>query len=143
MAGERIMAGGAGHGSSPDQLMRRARLELDAADSTGDPQMRFLHAHMAAIRSAAALVTTQSVVRRRRRVLSVWEQLTHAGSDWETWAAHFAAGAPLRAAIESGRAPELGDDVADAAVRDASVFLDDVEAWVRSNRASAVASIAS
>lgn len=112
------------------QLLRRARAELDAAHTTTDPQMRFLHAHMSAIRSASAVLAlgAGAVPRRRRRVVSVWEQLAEAGPEWESWAALFAAGAPVRAAIESGRSADLDPRVAEAAVTAAEAFADEVEA---------------
>lgn len=121
-----MVGAGAAHAQ---QLLRRARLEVDAADASDDPQMRFLHAHMAAIRAAAAVLALEGVPsRRRRRVLSVWEQLAERGEAWESWAALFAAGAPVRAAIEAGRAERLESGVADAAVSAVEEFLDEVSA---------------
>src|SRR5690625_3928974 len=38
-----------------------------------------------------------------RGVRSVWEQIAELDQVWEPWAALFAAGAPVRAAIETGR----------------------------------------
>jgi len=120
---------GGASAANAHQLLGRARLELDAADASPDPQMRFLHAHMAAIRAAAAVLAVGGAsARRRRRVLSVWEQLAERGEHWESWAALFAAGAPTRAAIEAGRADELDDRVADAGVSAAESFLDEVAA---------------
>lgn len=120
-------AGGGAGMANARQLLRRARLEVEAADTSSDPQMRFLHAHMAAIRAAAAVLAVGGgPVRRRRRVLSVWEQLAERGDPWETWAQTFAAGAAMRAAIEAGRAEGLEDRDADAAVMAVERFLDEV-----------------
>lgn len=134
----RFMGAGGAHPVAR-QLLRRAQLELDAADESTDPQMRFLHAHMAAIRSASAVLALGAgSPRRRRRVLSVWEQLAEAGPEWERWAATFAAGAPVRAAIDAGRLTELEDRVAAAALASARELFDEVGAAVRA--ASAVPS---
>src|SRR5690606_2848985 len=81
--------------------------------------------------------------RRRRRVLSVWEQLAEAGPAWERWAATFAAGAPVRAAIEAGRLPELDERVAAVALASARDFHDEVRATVREAETVAVPSLAS
>lgn len=126
------------------QLLRRAQLELDAADASADPQTAFLHAHMGAIRTASAvLAIAPGAPRRRRRVLSVWEQLAEAGPAWERWAATFAAGAPVRAAIEAGRLPELDERVAAVALDSARDFHDEVRATVREAETVAVPSLAS
>lgn len=129
------------------QLIRRARLELDGADATSDPAMRFLHAHMAAIRGASAVLALGSVVPRRRgRLRSVWEQLADAGVEWESWAARFEAGAQVRAAIDADRIGDLEVAVADDAVWAADEFLAQVAAAARTSgsessaRASAIAS---
>lgn len=134
---------GAGNAMA-QQLVRRARLELESADASSDPQMRFLHAHMAAIRAASAvLVISGPVARHRRRVLSVWEQLAEAGESWGAWAAMFAAGAPVRAAIEAGRASDLDDGTADAAASAVASFLEDVSAALAGGEAVAAPLLAS
>lgn len=118
-----------------DQLLRRARLELDAADSTSDPAMRFLHAHMAAIRGASAVLALGALVSRRRgRPRSVWEQLADAGEEWERWAARFEVGAQVRAAIEADRIGDLDAAVADDAVWAADEFVALVAAAARTDR---------
>jgi hypothetical protein len=139
---------GAGHPVAA-QLLRRARAELDAADTSADAQMRFLHAHMAAIRSASAVLALgEGPAPRRRRVLSVWEQLAAVGPEWESWAALFAAGAPIRAAIEAGRSEDLEPGVAEAAVLAAEAFVGEVcaaaeSATARAGRLRVAAPIAS
>lgn len=130
---DRSVPGGAvGAPAAARQLVRRAGLELDAAAASEDPQMRFLHAHMAAIRAASAVLalTVTTPPARRRRVLSVWEQLADAGAEWVPWAAQFAAAAPTRAAIEAGRVAELPEPVAAEALDVASAFADEVGAAV-------------
>ncbi|GAB2595879.1 SAV_6107 family HEPN domain-containing protein [Pseudactinotalea suaedae] len=136
-------------GANPvaQQLIRRARLELDAADASTDPAMRFLHAHMAAIRGASAVLALGAVVPRRRgRLRSVWEQLADAGQEWGAWAARFEAGAQIRAAIDADRIGDLDATVADDAVWAADEFVAQVAAAARaaglasSVRAGAIAS---
>lgn len=130
---QRSMPSGAmGAPAAARQLLRRAGLELDAAAASDDPQMTFLHAHMAAIRAASAVLalTVATAPARRRRVLSVWEQLADAGSEWVPWAAQFAAAAPMRAAIEAGRVASLPEHVAAEALDAAGAFADEVGAAI-------------
>lgn len=126
------------------QLIRRARLELDSADLAADPSARFLHAHMAAIRGASAVLALGGVAPRRRgRLRSVWEQLTDAGAQWEPWAARFEASARVRAAIEAGRLGDLDPAVADEAVQAADAFVALVAAATRSAGSDHLGAIAS
>lgn len=126
------------------QLLRRARLELDSADAVSDPSMRFLHAHMAAIRGASAVLALGAVVPRKRgRLRSVWEQLSDAGEQWESWAARFEAGARVRAAIEAGRVTDLAPEFADEAVAAADEFVTQVAEVARTQRPSEMTPIAS
>lgn len=126
------------------ELLSRARLELDAADATTDRPMRFLHAHMAAIRGASAVLALGGVVPRRRgRLRSVWEQLADAGPEWEPWAARFEAGARVRAAIDAGRVGDLEPAVSDDAVWAADEFVARVAAVARAGDAGVAAPLAS
>ena len=126
------------------QLLRRAHLELDSADGVTDPAMRFLHAHMAAIRGASAVLALGAVVPRRRgRLRSVWEQLADAGPEWEAWAARFEAGARVRAAIEAGRITDLAPELADQSVAFADQFVSQVAEAVRAQSSSVMTTIAS
>src|SRR5699024_6357791 len=90
------------------------------------PEAAFLHAHMAALRAAAAVVEVAGPMtagRARRRVRSVWEQLaevpeswqvshspeplassqtpesSRSAGTWQHWSVHFAQQAAVRAAI--------------------------------------------
>ena len=109
---------------SAARLVRRAEDELAHVTSGQDPQQAFLHAHMAALRAAAAVLELQVVSGgRRRRVRSVWEQLAECGPDWQEWAGYFAQGADTRAAIESGRSVQLAPAEADELVATATDFV--------------------
>lgn len=109
-----------------EQLLRRAHAELDQISAAGSAEQNFLHAHMAALRAGAAVLALHPGGPRRRRgaVRSVWEQLAEVDESWESWAALFAAGAPIRAAIETGRESGL---VREQAVRTCAVATDFVE----------------
>src|SRR5699024_9668941 len=61
-----------------ERLMLRAEAELNQVTADHPPESAFLHAHMAALRAAAAVVEVAGPMtagRARRRVRSVWEQL--------------------------------------------------------------------
>ncbi len=116
---------------SAARLMARAEGELAQVTSGQDPQEVFLHAHMAALRAAAALLELQVLPGgRRRRVRSAWEQLAEVGPQWQEWADYFAQGAAVRAAIESGRSVRLSAAEADEVLAAATDFLDQVRTMV-------------
>lgn len=91
----------------PERLLKRAHAELDHLSPAAPAEENFLHAHMAALRAGAALLALHPGTRNRRRVRSVWEQIAELDEVWAPWAALFAAGAPVRAALESGRQRHL------------------------------------
>ncbi|HLS25236.1 MAG TPA: SAV_6107 family HEPN domain-containing protein [Beutenbergiaceae bacterium] len=92
----------------PERILKRAHAELDQLSPARPIEENFLHAHMAALRAGAALLALHPTgTRRRRAVRSVWEQIAELDDVWQPWAALFAAGAPVRAAIESGRQRNL------------------------------------
>ena len=116
---------------SAARLITRAEQELAQVTSGQDPQEAFLHAHMAALRAAAAVLELQVVPGgRRRRVRSAWEQLAEVGPQWQEWADYFAQGAAVRAAIESGRTAHLSPAEADEVVAAAADFLEQAQAAV-------------
>lgn len=80
-----------------------ALLDEAAAESGGD---RFVRAHLAALRAAGAVLADRGRPRRRgtARPLSAWVQLPQAAPEMASWALLFAGAAPLRAAVENGRA---------------------------------------
>lgn len=96
-------------GPGVEQLLRRAHAELDQLGEHASAEENFLHAHMAALRAGAALLALHPTAggSRRRGVRSVWEQIAELDEVWVPWAAMFAAGAPVRAAIETGRQSAL------------------------------------
>ena len=111
-------------------LLDSARRGLaDAVDETS-PAGRYVAAHLAALRAAAAVVAVRgepSSGSRRRRPRSVWELLPQVEPALAEWAAFFAAGASKRAAAEAGLSRAATAREADDLLRDAEVFLSVVE----------------
>ena len=107
-------------------LLRTARRGLAEADAEGDPGTRYICAHLAALRAAAAIVAARGEPgsgARRRRPRSVWELLPQVEPALAEWAAFFAAGAAKRAAAEAGLPRAASAQEADELLRDASTFL--------------------
>jgi hypothetical protein len=107
-------------------LLRTARQGLAEAESEGDPATRYIAAHLAALRAAAAIVAARGepgTGGRRRRPRSVWELLPQVEPALAEWAAFFAAGAAKRAAAEAGLPRAASAREADDLLRDASTFV--------------------
>ena len=106
-------------------LVGRASSGLREAGSAADPGERYVLAHLAALRAAAAVLSTAphgGRPARRRGPVNVWEALTVVDPELEEWAAYFAAGAARRAAVEAGRARAVSPAEADEHVRGAEAF---------------------
>lgn len=106
-----------------DLLALSARTLIEAS-LTADPGVRYLTAHLAGLRAAAAVLAARAIPERRRRerVRSTWEVLPALAPELAEWAGFFAASARVRAAVESGiRMPTAR--AADDLVRDAEAFL--------------------
>jgi predicted ArsR family transcriptional regulator len=110
-----------------DQILSRAKSELLLAEAAIDPGERFRRAHLAALRAAAAVLERRALRPVRGRPRSVWELLQRDAPELQRWAAFFASGARLRAAVESGRDPGVTPEQADHLVTMARRFLDVVE----------------
>src|SRR6201985_2757232 len=83
-------------------LQSAGRGLAEAADESA-PGARYVTAHLAALRAAAAVVAARGEPRpRRRKPYSVWELLPQVEPALAEWAAYFAAGAGKRAAAEAG-----------------------------------------
>jgi hypothetical protein len=111
-------------GQSRDLLAGSAR-ELLAAGSADDPETRYAHAHLAALRAAAAVLAARAQPRGRRssRVRSAWVLLAEVAPELAEWAAFFAAGAGKRAAAEAGLRGVVSEREADDLLRDVETFL--------------------
>lgn len=109
-------------------LLAQARAVLAESADTMDPGQRFSLAHLAALRGAAAVIAERGrPASARRRLIPVWVLIDSVAPELSEWAAFFAAGAPLRAAVEAGALNAVGARAADDQVRAATDFLDLVE----------------
>lgn len=109
-------------------LLTQARSVL--ADSIGadEPAERFRLAHLAALRTAAALFAVRGrPAATRRRLVSAWVLLEAVAPEFAEWAVYFAAGAPARAAVEAGAQNAVSERDADDQLRAAQEFLALVE----------------
>jgi len=107
-------------------LLRNARQGLAEAEAETDTGTRYIGAHLAALRAAAAIVAARGepgTGSRRRRPRSVWELLPQVEPALAEWAAFFAASAAKRAAAEAGLPRAATAREADDLLRDAATFL--------------------
>jgi len=107
-------------------LLRTARQGLAEAEAEADAGTRYIGAHLAALRAAAAIVAARGepgTGARRRRPRSVWELLPQVAPALAEWAAFFAASAAKRAAAEAGLPRAASAREADDLLRDAGTFL--------------------
>ena len=107
-------------------LLDQARRGLAEACTEADPGTRYICAHLAALRAAAAIVAARGepgTGSRRRRPRSVWELLPQAEPTLSEWAAFFAASAAKRAAAEAGLPRAASAREAEDLIRDARTFL--------------------
>jgi SAV_6107-like HEPN len=109
-------------------LARQGLAEAAAAIVSTD---RYAAAHLAALRSAAALVAARArpVDRgpRHRGPRSVWALLPEVAPELGEWAAYFAASARKRGAAEAGLTGSVSTREADDLLRDADTFLGLIE----------------
>ncbi|HEX4834230.1 MAG TPA: SAV_6107 family HEPN domain-containing protein [Trebonia sp.] len=116
--------------ASAASLLGQARRGLAEAGAEADPGTRYICAHLAALRAAAAIVAARSGPEsssRRRRPRSVWELLPLADPTLSEWAAFFAASAAKRAAAEAGLPRAATAREAEELMRDVETFLRIVE----------------
>lgn len=106
-------------------LLASARQGLDSSSREVSSSGRYVGAHLAALRAAAALVAARAepASPRRKRPTSVWELLPKVEPTLSEWAAFFAAGAGKRAAAEAGLPRAVTAREADDLLRDAATFV--------------------
>jgi hypothetical protein len=109
-------------------LVREAREGIGRALRTADPQERYAESHLAALRTASAVLAVRAhpvplKSRGRRGSLSVWTLLARVAPEHAEWAECFAAGAALRASAETGRPGAVTQRQSDDLLRDAERFL--------------------
>lgn len=112
-------------------LLAQARAGLDEAALLDVPNERYATAHLAALRTAAAVLAArgrpETSPRRRARIRSAWEVLPEMAPELTEWSALFASGARRRARAEAGIPGAAGRRDADDLLRDAAMFLRLVE----------------
>jgi hypothetical protein len=134
MAGIEVPGGGvAGAGSAVPRrripatavsLLGQARRGLAEAGTEADPGTRYICAHLAALRAAAAIVAARAEPGSRRgRPRRVWELLPQVEPTLVEWAAFFAASAAKRAAADAGLPRAASAREAEDLIRDVETFL--------------------
>ncbi len=112
-------------------LLAQAHQGLEEATAAGTANERYAAAHLAALRTAAAVLAARGrpepTPRRRRRIRSAWEVLPEIAPELTEWSALFAAGAEKRARAEAGIRGAAGARDADDLIRDTAMFLRLVE----------------
>jgi SAV_6107-like HEPN len=110
-------------------LLKTARHGLAEAAESSVPPARYVAAHLAALRAAAAVLAARAEpsVKGRGRPRSVWDLLPLAEPALREWAAFFAAGAGKRAKAEAGLPHAVTSYEADELLRDAEIFVSLVE----------------
>ena len=106
------------------QLLLRADAELVAAQFSAEPWEQFSHAHLAAVRAAAAVVAAEGAPTGRSAPRTVWGMLGSVAPELSRWAAVFADAAPLRAAVDAGRFDRVTAARAEEALCEAEDFVD-------------------
>ncbi|TDC57975.1 hypothetical protein E1200_33260 [Actinomadura sp. GC306] len=109
--------------------LHAARMGLAEAAEATSPAVRYVCAHLAALRAAAAVLASKEPLEthRRGRPRSVWVLLPEAEPALREWAAFFAAGADKRAAAEAGLPRAVTPREAEELLHDADVFVTLVE----------------
>lgn len=112
-------------------LLAQAHAALDEAALLDTPNERYATAHLAALRTAAAVLAARGrpepTARRRARIRSAWEVLPEIAPELTEWSALFASGASRRARAEAGIQGAAGTRDADDLIRDVVMFLRLVE----------------
>src|SRR2546423_4948367 len=83
-------------------LFEQARQALIDAEYATHPIERYVQAHLAALRGAAAVLAARARPRRRAAPTSAWKLLSTVAPELAEWAAFFAAASMTRAAAEAG-----------------------------------------
>ena len=108
-------------------LIDRSTAGLLQACAARTPGERYVAAHLAALRAAAAVLAVRGRSTGRGGPRSVWEVLPRVTPELGEWAAFFAATASRRSAIEAGRGSVVTAREADDLLRDAEAFQHAVE----------------
>jgi len=117
--------------AAADGLLATARRGLVEAAGLAGPAERYATAHLAALRTAAAVLAARARPvlpgTSRGRPASAWVLLAAVAPELGEWAAFFAAGAAKRSAAEAGLPSAVSVREADDLLRDVQTFLAVVE----------------
>ena len=84
-------------------VLAKAHRLLDEAAAADSPSERFRLAHVAALRTVAALFADRGrPASARHRLVPAWDLIEQVAPELAHWATYFAAAAPARAAVEAG-----------------------------------------
>ncbi|NEC86918.1 SAV_6107 family HEPN domain-containing protein [Streptomyces sp. SID12501] len=112
-------------------LLAQAHAGLDEAAVLETANERYAIAHLAALRTAAAVLAARGrpepTPRRRARIRSAWEVLPEIAPELAEWSVLFASGARRRARAEAGIQGAASSRDADDLIRDVAMFLRLVE----------------
>ncbi|MFI6843417.1 SAV_6107 family HEPN domain-containing protein [Kitasatospora sp. NBC_00085] len=112
-------------------LLADAHRTLTRSRALEDPLERYAAAHLAALRTVAAVLAVrgrpEKSPRRRRAIRSAWEVLPEVAPELTEWAVYFAVGARRRAAAEAGIRGAASARDADDLIRNSALFLRLVE----------------
>ena len=124
--------------------LARAAESLSEAMADTEVSARYAHAHVAALRAAAALLAARArpAAGRRRPQKNAWILLAEVAPELAEWATFFAAGASKRAAAEAGSSRAVTEREADDLIRDAERFLAVIEKSLGLARAASSAAAA-
>lgn len=106
-------------------LLAHAHSCLQEAAVAVRPSDRYAAAHLAALRTAAAVLAVRGsgASSGRRQTRNAWVLLAAVAPELEEWAAFFAAGAGKRAAAQAGIPGSVSTREADDLLREAETFL--------------------
>ncbi|MFF7988631.1 SAV_6107 family HEPN domain-containing protein [Kitasatospora xanthocidica] len=112
-------------------LLSDAHRTLARARALEDPLERYATAHLAALRTVAAVLAVrgrpEKNPRRRKAIRSAWEVLPEVAPELAEWAVYYGAGARRRAAAEAGIRGAASARDADDLIRNSALFVRLVE----------------
>lgn len=123
----RLTTARAADADSAQRSLLLAQQALTEAICTADPLRRYACAHVAALRSAAAVLAVRARPTGRPGQRNAWDLLVRVAPELGEWAGLFAACAAKRSAAEAGLRGAVTLREADDQVRDAERFLSVVE----------------
>ncbi|MFZ0528950.1 MAG: SAV_6107 family HEPN domain-containing protein [Propionicimonas sp.] len=109
-----------------DDRLGPARSALVAAELADTAAERYLQAHLAALRVAAAILAARAHAASAPRLRNVWQVVAEVAPEFAEWAAYFAATQGKRQAVGAGATALVGSREADDLIRDAQAFHDAV-----------------